>query len=99
MKVVEKIAKGIAKASFEKQGLAYRDGTIDDWADLAWPDYEFEARAALTVLLEPSEGMVDAAYEVMDFDDRSLDEEGESFNRRVASRMMTASVQAALDEG
>jgi len=90
MMMVEKVARAICRENVAYNGP--KDGRFaDQRVDEEWQDHIPDARAALTALLEPSEGMVSA----------SSDRAGHGFyidGTPAAAVDFKKMIQAALDE-
>jgi hypothetical protein len=90
MNTVEKVAKAIARSYIAAD---HQDDAVDRLVEEQWTEWVAEARAALTALREPSEGMVEAMH-------RAYERHGQSGGLR-ASRLsddqLRATYQAAID--
>lgn len=87
--MIEKICRAMGMAVYEKDGLE----KAQHIGDGCWQDWIPEARAALTALLEPSEGMVtEARYTISAEPDTRAD------TQEAIREGFTAAIQAALDE-
>jgi hypothetical protein len=90
MKMIEKMAWAICREKFRNGFmLPSEESVLAEMVDERWHEYIPAAKAALTTLLEPDEGMVEAASRWLE----------PNMNRLSINDAFTAAIQHALAEG
>lgn len=84
--MVKRVRDAMLRVNEETKGLYYRDLI------------EAMARAAIEAMMTPTEAMVEAGFERLDYDEWGASGEADAFNRRVCARVFTAMVSRALTE-